>query len=261
MGNTALVTGASSGIGLELARLLAADGHDLVLVARSEGKLRELATELAAAHKIKTHVYAVDLGDPAAPAEIARRLAADGLAIDVLINNAGFGTFGLFHSETDGKFELQMIQVNVVALTELSKLLLPAMVKRGRGRIMNVASTAAFQPGPLMAVYYATKAYVLSFSEALAEEVRGSGVTVNAFCPGPTQSGFTSIAKMEDSKLFKGKKVPTSAVVARDGYRAMVRGRTVYIPGFMNWLLPFLQRFSPRAVVRRIVKRVQARAS
>jgi short-subunit dehydrogenase len=254
----ALVTGASSGIGLEFARLLANDGHDLVLVARSAAKLEAEAASLRAAHGIEVLVVAADLAQPGASASIARAVEGAGLAIDVLVNNAGHGLFGPF-VETELGHELSMIQLNVVALTELTKLFLPAMVARGRGRILNVASSAAFQPGPLMAVYYATKAYVLSFTEAVATEVEGSGVTVTALCPGPTESGFQSAAKMEGSKLVTGRKLPDAASVAERGYRALATGERVVIPGLQNWILAQSVRFLPRRTVTTLVRKAQER--
>ena len=199
--NTALITGASSGIGLELANLFARDGNDLVLVARSEGKLRQIASRLEGEFGIATRVLAADLAKPHAAQELVMTLNVHKVTIDALVNNAGFGLAGPFVA-TDLDKELEMIQVNIVALTELTKLLLPGMVTRRSGRILNLASTAAFQPGPLMAVYYATKAYVLSFSEAIADELRDSGVTVTALCPGPTDTGFAAVASLESSRLF-----------------------------------------------------------
>lgn len=252
----ALVTGASSGIGLELARQLAEGGHDLVLVARGEARLRELADELRGAHGATSHVVALDLADPSAARALAERLERDGLAVDVLVNNAGFASFGPFvQAELDN--ELRMIQVNVAALTALTHRVLPGMVARGRGRVLNVASTAAFQPGPLMAVYYATKAFVLSLSEALAEELAGTGVSVTALCPGPTESGFQSRAKMEESKLVKGKRLMGSPEVARAGLAALWRGQRVVIPGVQNKVMAQSVRFLPRVAVTRIVKKVQ----
>ena len=244
---TALITGASSGIGLEIARILAKD-HDVVLAARSEPALRELATELGG----KARFVVSDLSDPAG----AAKLAAEVPDVGVLVNNAGFGDFGEFATASPERID-QMIELNVGSLTRLSRVYLPAMLQRGSGRIMNVASTAAFQPGPLMAVYYATKAYVLAFSEALAEETRGSGVTVTALCPGPTASGFQAVAAMENSKLVKGKTMPTSASVAEFGVKAMQRGDVVAVPGLQNKVLAASVRFSPRPVIRRVVHKLQ----
>jgi len=247
---TALITGASSGIGADLARLFAKDGYDLVLVARSEDKLRAFARELGT----KTTVIAADLSTPNAAANVVSRIGA--IEIDVLVNNAGVGVAGPF-LDTDLQEELDMIQLNVVALTQLTKLLLPPMVKRGRGRILNVASTASFQPGPLMAVYYATKAYVLSFSEALAEELRKTGVTVTALCPGPTETGFVAAADVSETRLFKILRPMKSETVARIGYDAMKRGRRVVITGMKNKLLAESVRISPRRVVTTIVRKMQ----
>jgi uncharacterized protein len=242
----ALVTGASSGIGLEIARVLAHD-HDVVLAARRVDKLEELAAGIGGAQ-----VVAVDLGDPAGP----ERLVAEVPTVDVLVNNAGIGDFGPFADAATGKLD-EMIELNIGALTRLSRAYLPAMLERGEGRIMNVASTAAFQPGPLMAVYYATKAYVLSLSEALAEETRGTGVTVTALCPGPTASGFQAGAAMENSRLVKGRKLPSAASVADYGVKAMLRGDVVAVPGAMNKVLAASVRASPRPVIRRLVHRMQ----
>lgn len=254
-GSAVLVTGASGGIGEELARLLAADRHDLVLVARSRDKLARLAEELGGKHDISARVIARDLAFPASPREIFDETEGAGVRVDVLINNAGFGSYGPF-AETDAEKELEMLQVNVVALTHLTKLFLPAMIARGRGRIMQVASTAAFQPGPLMAVYYASKAYVLSLSEALSNECEGTGVTVTALCPGPTETGFVAAAGMEKSKLFEAN-VMDARPVAVAGYRGMLDGRAVVIPGFRNSLMARAVGFAPRSLVTKIVRRVQ----
>ncbi|MBS2030802.1 MAG: SDR family oxidoreductase [Deltaproteobacteria bacterium] len=255
---TALVTGASGGIGADLARELARSGFDLILVARSEGKLEDLGEELAKAHGISFHVLTSDLAAPDAAKKLVDELASRKLQVDVLVNNAGYALFGAF-TETDAVDEAKMIQLNIMALTQLSKLLLPGMVERKSGRIMNVASTAAFQPGPLMAVHYATKAYVLSFSEAIAEELRGSGVSVTALCPGPTKSGFQARAKMEESKLVKGKAIMDSATVARAGVEGLLAGKAVVIPGAKNYWLAQSVRFMPRSVVVRAVKQAQER--
>ncbi len=244
---TALVTGASGGIGLEIARVLAPD-HDLVLVARNAAKLDTLAAELGGAR-----VIAADLAEPGGVA----RIVADVSDVDVLINNAGVGDFGPF-ADADADKTLGMIQLNITALTALTRAYLPGMLERGSGRIMNVASTASFQPGPLMAVYFASKAYVLSFSEAVAEEVRGSGVTVTALCPGPTESGFQAAADMELSPLVANKKLPTPAEVAAYGVRAMNSGDVVAVPGMLNKIMASGARFTPRPVMRRVVHKMQA---
>lgn len=253
MQRTALITGASSGIGLELARLFAADKWDLALVARTEAKLNELASELQTAHGITARVVAADLAKTDAPAQIIESLR--GVEIEALVNNAGFGLGGEF-AKTDLSAELEMIQVNVTALTHLTKLVLPAMVARRRGAILNVASTAAFQPGPLMAVYYATKAYVLSFSEAIADELRNSGVTVTALCPGPTDTGFAAVAKTESSTLFTMMRPADAESVARAGYDAMKSGKRIAIPGTKNKLLAQSIRVTPRRLVTTIVRKM-----
>ena len=254
---TALITGASSGIGLELARVFAGHRHDLVLVARTASKLEALADECRRAG-VKAHVLPADLSDVDGRADVVRRVGELGLAIDILVNNAGYGAYGPF-LETSLESELAMIQLNVAATTELTKRFLPSMVQRRAGRIMNVASTAAFFPGPLMAVYYATKAYVLSFSEAIAKELEGTGVTVTALCPGPTESGFAAAANQQESKLIAGRKLPTSADVARAGYDALMRGDVVYIPGIANKAMSIVPRLFPRGMVRTVVRAVQER--
>ena len=255
-----LITGASSGIGLELARVAAAKGHDLVLVARTEEKLRELARELHERYGVRAEVIAADLSRPGTVAEIVSRIETLGIQIDTLVNNAGVGAYGPF-TETALATELQIIHVNIVALTELTKRLLPGMIARRAGRILNVASTAAFLPGPLMAVYYATKAYVLSFSEAIANELAGTGVTVTALCPGPTASGFQAAANLEESKLVAGRTLATSRQVAEDGYDAMMAGRTLVVSGWSNKLVAQMPRLLPRRVVAAIVRGVQERRS
>lgn len=252
----ALVTGASSGIGRELAMLFAQDHHDLVLVARNRKKLDELGRDLTAAFGVTAKVIAKDLSNPVAPDEIAAELAASELQVDALVNNAGLGIYGPFAQADAGK-ELEVLQVNVMALTRLTKLFLPSMLDRRQGRILNVASTAAFQPGPLMAVYYATKAYVLSFSEALSNEVKGSGVTVTALCPGPTETDFQRRAHLEKTRLFTGPLVADARFVALKGYQGMKRGRPVVIPGVANKLLAESIRFTPRRLVTAVARKIQ----
>ncbi|MCA6490073.1 MAG: SDR family oxidoreductase [Chitinophagaceae bacterium] len=253
---TALITGASNGIGLELAKIHAAKGDQLVLVARNKSKLDELKLELEKTYKISVYTIGKDLSAMNAGQEIFDETSKQQIHIDYLINNAGFGDFGMF-VETDWNKEAQMIQLNITAVTQLTKLYLKEMVKRGSGKIMNVASTAAFQSGPTMAVYYATKAYVLSFSEAIDNEVRDKGVTVTALCPGATESGFQAAAAMEESNLVKGRKLPTSKEVAEYGYESMMKGRTVAIHGFMNYLLANSVRFIPRAMVVKVTRKLQ----
>jgi uncharacterized protein len=256
---TALITGASGGIGLELARIFAAQNYNLVLVARSENKLREIANELQQHHNVTIRVLAKDLSQPSAPDEIFHELQAQNIPVDVLVNNAGFGSYGPFW-ETPLDNELQLLQLNIVALTHLTKLFLPGMRQRRKGKILNVASTAAFQPGPLMAVYYASKAYVLSFSQALSEELRGSGVTVTALCPGPTTSGFQERAAMQSSKLIEANMM-TSRQVAVAGFRGLMRGKDVIVPGLQNKALGILAKYLPTSVALKIVKRAQEQKS
>src|ERR1700739_651755 len=198
---TAFITGASSGIGLDLAHLMAPD-FDLIITARNQAALEKLANELQTAHGNHVHVIPADLAQPEAPQQIFAEIERRGLPVDILINNAGFGSYGVF-AESDPRTSLDMVEVNIAALTALTRLALPAMIERKRGRIMNVASTAGFQPGPLMAVYYATKAYVIMFSEAIANELKGSGTTVTCFCPGATATNFAGRANTEESRLFK----------------------------------------------------------
>jgi len=252
---TALITGASAGIGRELARLFAADKSNLVLVARRRERLEELAAELRKQHGVEALVVPADLGRADAPQAIADQLVRDGLAIDVLVNNAGFGALGPV-AELDVGRQLEMIQVNVAALTHLTRLLLPAMIERRRGGVLNIGSTAAFQAGPFMAVYYATKAYVVSFSEALADELASTGVTVTCLCPGPTVTEFAETAKMGDALLFKLQTM-TAQAVAQIGYRAFRRGKLLVVPGWINYLGATGARLVPRSVARGIARRLQ----
>jgi short-subunit dehydrogenase len=256
MNQTALITGASGGIGLDLAKLFAADGYNVILVARSADKLGLLASALKGQYNIDAVAVPIDLADPAAPEELFRLLEEQGIGVDVLVNNAGFGTHGPF-AESDLMAEMQMLQVNIAALVHLTRLFLPNMLANKRGRILNVASTAAFQPGPYMAGYYASKAFVLSFSEAIAAELSGTGVTVTALCPGPTDTGFQKRAGMEETLLFKANTM-TSVEVARIGYRGMLKGKRVVITGWKNKLLAFSTRLAPRNVVTAITKKLNS---
>jgi uncharacterized protein len=245
--STVLITGASGGIGYELARLFARDHHNLVLVARSREKLAQVATELQPTGvTIKT--IAFDLAQLPASKFLFDQLQSEGIAVDILINNAGFGTHGEF-AQTAEEEILGQIQLNISALTELTRLFLPPMIQRRSGRIMNVASTAGFQPGPLMAVYYATKAYVISFTEAIANELRDSGVTVTCFCPGATRTGFAKRAGIEKSRLFKSMAAMNAEKVALEGYRAVMEGRGLAISGAHNWIVAQSTRFAPRKMV------------
>ncbi len=255
---TALITGASGGIGEALARTLAQHGYNLILVARTMGKLEALGAELSAKNGVEAVSIASDLSAFDASEKLIADLETRKLNVDVLVNNAGFGEFGEFATGDPIK-QQQMISLNILTLTMLTRHLLPKMLERKSGRVLNVASTAAFMPGPLMSVYYASKAYVLSFSEALAEELLGTGVTVTALCPGPTESDFQARAAMEDSKLFQGKTLMTSREVAEQGVAALERGQRVVIPGIMNQIQAQASRFLPRAIVPGIVKNVQAR--
>jgi short-subunit dehydrogenase len=245
---TALVTGASSGIGLELARELAANGHSLILVARDRVRLAATAEELHSKYGVSVHVEARDLSDPGAAEELWSTLAATGHTVDILVNNAGVGAYGeLADQSIDVVTAMQMI--NVVALTSLTRLALPGMLARKRGRILNVASVVGYQPGgPRMAVYYATKSYVLSFSKGLARELEGSGVSVTALSPGVTKSSFEDRAGAGRTRLYTLVPQSTAKAVASVGYRAMMRGRRVAIPGLMTRLLSIAGELPPRVV-------------
>ena len=251
----ALVTGASAGIGSELARVLAAD-HDLILSARRVEELTALAAELTAAHGAACRVVPADLADPGGPRALFDAAAATGLAIDVLVNNAGFGDLAPFADADPAKL-LGMIRVNVAALTELTALVLPGMRGRGRGRILNVGSVAGFQPGPLMATYYATKAFVNSLSQALANELAGSGITVTCLCPGPTDTEFAAVSGMQSTKAFSVGHRLSARAVAEAGVAGMRRGKVLVVPGFRNKLLIFAERFAPRSVVTGVVRWMQ----
>jgi uncharacterized protein len=248
----ALITGASSGIGKALAKEFAKDGYDVILIARSEKKLEAYAAELQSQYKGRALALKVDLESSLGPIQLFDEIHSRGIRITALANNAGYATFGEFkdsHLET----ELAMMQVNMNAVVILTKLFLPDIIVNN-GKILITASTASFQPGPYMAVYYATKAFVLSFSEALASELENTKVTVTALCPGPTASGFQDKAAMLASGLVRGKKLPTSDEVAEKGYRAMKHGQRVFIPGFMNWLMAFGPRIFPRNFITKVVK-------
>lgn len=255
MNKTVLITGASSGIGLEFATLFAKDGCHLVLNARNESRLQEIANELTTKYGVKVTVAVKDLSIPESADELISELASAGIEVDVLINNAGFAAYGPFN-ETSWKEEKDMIQVNIMALTALTKQLLPGMIKRNSGKILNVASTAAFQPGPLMAVYYATKAYVLSFSEAVNYELRNTNVSVTALCPGATATNFEKRANLESSRLFQSGAMEARAV-ALEGYKALMEKKSLQIPGFKNKALANLVRILPRKTVLKIVHYVQ----
>jgi uncharacterized protein len=258
--STVLITGASGGIGYELAKLFGRDHFNLVLVARSRDKLTQVAVELQG-YGVNVKAIPGDLSDPSAPKFLFDQLQRESIAVDILVNNAGFGAFGEFVRMPESEI-LGQIDLNIRALTELTRLFLPAMIERRNGKIMNVASTAGFVPGPLMAVYYATKAYVISFSEAIANEVAGSGVTATCFCPGATHTGFANRAGIGQSRLFYRFGAMNAERVARDGYRALMKGRTLAISGAQNWLIAQCTRFAPRTMVtaisRWVAERVEA---
>lgn len=255
MTKTALVTGASSGIGWELAKLFADTNHSLILVARNEPKLDSLRQQLIDQHQVHVDVIQADLAQIDAAKKLLQELDSRQLIVDVLVNNAGFGELGKFQ-DIDVERQLNMVRLNVVTLMHLTHLVLPEMLKRKSGGILNVASTAAFQPGPNMAVYYATKAFVLSFSEALHEELLGTGIHVSCLAPGPTETGFAADSGMEGSQLFKSN-VMDAGVVARAGFEGLNNNDAIVIPGLKNKLGAFLTRLVPRFAVRKLVKRMQ----
>ena len=258
MGAAALITGASAGLGLEFAKCFAADHIDVVLVARRKDRLDALAAELVAVHGITAHVISADLMEPAGARQLIADVNALGLDIGWLVNNAGFGTSGLFH-ELDAAKEAAEVQLNCVALTELTRAFVPGMVARKTGRILNIGSTAGFQPGPFMATYYATKAFVNSFTEALAYELRGTGVTATVSCPGATATEFAAVAGTDTSKLFAGD-VATAEQVAAEAYAAMNDGRAMIVHGLRNKLMAFGSALTPRAVVLSMAAGMNRRA-
>ena len=254
----ALVTGASSGIGRDLAELLAREGFDVVLVARNREALDALAARLATVYGAWCEVLPADLASAEGRAQVEARLSEGPVPVEVLVNNAGFGAHGPFHETSPARL-LEMIDVNISALTDLTRAAIPGMLARGRGRIMQVASVASWVPGPLMAVYYASKAYVLSLSEALSEELEGTGVTVTALCPGPTITDFQRVSGVAAHAPSGGTTPMTSMEVAEAGVRALLRGDRVCVPGFRNKIAVFMNRLLPRRVMTRIVRRIQER--
>lgn len=254
----ALVTGASAGLGAEIARLFAKDGHDLVLVARRRDRLEALAEELTAAHDVNAHVIVCDLSESSAPAQLHATIEDEGLAVEYLVNNAGFGSNGAF-AELDADRELQMIDLNVRSLVHLTRLFVPSMIERGSGRILNLGSTAGFQGGPFMATYYASKAFVNHFSEALHTELKGSGVTVTVSCPGATATEFGDISGNGKSKLF-AKGVADAEGVASHAYVAMLKGARMAVPGIKNKLLVQSLRLAPRAAILSIAAKLNSKA-
>ena len=258
-GQTALVTGASMGIGVDLAECFARDGYDLILAARSEAALKQVADRLSGKYGIQAIAIAVDLGVPGGGERLAADIAARGLAVDVLVNNAGYGIAGAFEG-SDRAEQLGMIDLNDRALVELTHIYWPRMLAQKRGGVLNVASTASFQPGPLMAIYYASKAFVLSFSEALWKEAEGTGVHVSCLCPGPTVSQFRERAGTGKTRLVRNGPAMSSAVVAQMGYDAWKRNRRVMVTGTRNALLATLAPFLPRRTLLGIVHNLQSPA-
>jgi short-subunit dehydrogenase len=255
MSQLALITGASTGIGFELGKLFARDGYNLVIVARSAERLEKAASEFRTISGADVRAVAIDLSEPDAPGRIFDQTGA----VDVLVNNAGFGASGAF-AETDLATDLNMIHLNIAALVHLTKLYLTPMLERRSGRILNVASTAGFQPGPGMAVYYASKAFVLSFSEALAEELKGTGVSATALCPGATVTEFAARAGMNDSRLFRLASSGRADQVAAEGYEAMNRGEVLRITGWINKTFVFGNRVIPRFISRKIAQALNAKS-
>jgi short-subunit dehydrogenase len=258
--DTALVTGASSGIGEAIARVLAQARHNLVLVARSEAKLQRIARELSQQFGVQAEIVALDLATPDAARALAQNLERAGLRIDVLVNNAGYGLHGEF-ADMDEAELVGMLHLNVVSLTRLTRLLLPEMCRQNHGRILNVASTAAFQPGPLMAVYCATKAYVLSFSEALHSELSGTGVSVTTLCPGATRTGFHTVANTSKIRLLQGGGVMDAETVARLGIRGLLNRQRLVIPGLKNRILARTVGFMPRGLTLKVSRQLLSPAS
>ena len=255
---TALITGASTGIGYELARLFARNGYDLILISQNQERLSQAVAKLLKTYRISIHTLTIDLSLSDSPKEIYRQLQRESRSVDILVNNAGYGVYGEF-SRTDLEEELRMMQLNMVSLTHLTKLFLGDFLARNRGRILNVASTAGFLPGPYMAVYYASKAYVLSFSEALASELQGSKVCVTTLAPGPTNTEFLKRPLIQGSRPQRLPITMDAETVARAGYHGLMKGKPVVIPGLVNKLLTFSIRLGPRSMVTRTVRWLQKR--
>jgi hypothetical protein len=251
----AVITGASSGIGKEFAELFARDGRSVILVARREERLRELADGLKERHGIEADIMPLDLSDHTAPQRLVDMIDNAGFTVSALVNNAGFGALGKF-AELETQRQVDMLQLNVTALTHLTRLVLPGMLERGSGRVLNVASTAAFQPGPFMAVYYASKSFVLSFSNALAEELKDTGVTVTCLCPGPTKTEFEEESGMGETLMFKYSAM-AAGEVAKAGYEGMREGKLMVIPGAPNKLTAFSSRLVPRKLSLKVVRKLQ----
>lgn len=255
--STAVITGASSGIGYEFAKILAQKKYQLVLIARNLDKLNDIKQELEAKYGINVILIPADLSLENVAEGIVKEIKYRQLNVEILVNNAGFG-YGGYYTQQTWDNEKDMIQVNIKGLSQLTKLILPLMLEKKKGMICNVASTAGFYPGPLMAVYYASKAYVVSYSEALANELKKTGVTVTCLCPGPTSTNFQAIAGVEKTRLFKMAKMATAKEVAEYGYKAMMDGKTIAIPGGLNNFLLFISRFMTRKAIRNFVRSVNA---
>lgn len=253
----ALITGASGGLGYEFAKIFAKNKYQLILVARTQEKLLKIQKELQEKYQIDVKTISADLSQLSVLQKIYDQLRKEKIFIEILVNNAGFATYGKFQ-EIDTQTQIEEINLNVIALTTLTKLFLPEMIKKNKGMILNIASTAAFLPGPLMAVYYATKAYVLSFSQAVNNELAGTGVTITTLCPGPTKTGFEKRAHMENSKLFKANTMDAYAV-AQAGFDGLMQRKSVVIPGFRNWILAKSVKFVPTNLVMKIVKQIQGK--
>jgi short-subunit dehydrogenase len=251
-----LITGASNGIGLEFAKIHASKGENLVLVARSEAKLKEIKKEFEQNYTIQLEILVLDLSKENAAQMVFEFTQSKNIIVSILINNAGFGDFGFFH-ESNWEKTNEMIQLNITCLTQLTHVYAKEMVRYKHGKILNVSSIAAFQPGPMMSVYFATKAFVLHFSEAINNELKEFGVSVTALCPGPTASSFFTVADMENAKLIKDKKLPSPKEVAEFGSKALMNNNAVAVHGFFNNFLVNLVRFTPRNLVVKITRMMQ----
>jgi len=252
---TALITGASGGLGLEFSKIYAQNGYDLVLVARNEAKLYQIKKDLETDNNIKVFVFAQDLSKQDAAFEVFNYTQENNLRIDILVNNAGFGDFGTF-AEYDMDRQQELLQVNIIALVQLTRYFLPPMIKRGSGSVINMSSVAAFCAGPKMSLYYASKVFVRSFSEAVAEECKGTGVSVLGFCPGPTATGFEKAAGMKESKMFTFFKPKTAEKVALAGYRASCKGKVLKYYGLSVKMMNIVSRLLPRSVSRKFAKKI-----
>ena len=253
---TVLITGASKGIGYELTKLFAKDSYNLILVARDEAKLKEIKKDFSNKYNIDILIIVKDLSKPNAALDIFKKTTEKRITVDILVNNAGIGDFGNFHTEKTSKIS-EIMHVNIVSLTELTRLFLAKMIEKKKGKILNVSSLAAFQPGPYMAVYYASKAYVQSFSEAITNELSGTGITVTTLCPGPTKSGFQHEVGSEKSRLSKLHLLSSSEDVAKDAYKALINGEKNIIPGFINSTLLITSKMIPRNIKTQVIRRLQ----